>query len=109
MAMRSLGSLDARSNCVQRTRESSRRPGPVPNGNPGLAFDCASACSFDRAGAGDSSAYGGAPDWSARGDAGAVTAGCVISTLRLKSATPITPTLDGRPVRAAYESPRDVK
>src|SRR5258708_8527349 len=109
MAMRSAGSLDARSNCVQRTGESSRRPWPVPSGKPGLAFDCASACSFDRAGARDSSAYGDAPDCSARGDAGAVTEGGGVSTLRLQSATPITPTLDGRPVRAAYESPGEGK
>src|ERR1700682_6297095 len=112
MRMVSMGVEVERSKFTKRAWDSSRRPWPVPSGDDGSAYsrpeddDSFAAAAVAEAGA-SRSRFGSAFEYGS--GAACIAIGGTYEGLRLYNATPITPTLSGRPVRAAYESPRDVK
>src|SRR3954468_8652054 len=97
--MTSAGALEARSKLTCCAYDVSRRPCPVPSCD---SADLAASSLRERAPAAGELSEGGP------GKGCPIGAGGGVTFLR-KTATPITPTSSGRPVRAAYESGSDVK
>src|SRR3954470_5207240 len=97
--MTSAGALEARSKSTYCAYDVSRRPCPVPSCD---STDFAASSLRERAPAGGELSDDGPGKGCPTGAGGG-------TLFFRKTATPITPTLSGRPVRAAYESGSEVK